>query len=82
MCVCLQIEKLYDIVAVGPLGPGVHYLPVYWACGPSQGQRPTRGGEAFVSGDCVENRKVGFGHNSSRECAEVENVLGQTKLRS
>ena len=26
------------------------------------------------------NRKVGFGHNSSKECAEDENVLGQTKL--
>ena len=28
------------------------------------------------------NRKVGFGHNSLRECAENENVLGQTKPRS
>ena len=28
------------------------------------------------------NRKVGFGHNSSKECAEDENVIGQTKLRS
>ena len=23
------------------------------------------------------NKKVGFGHNSSRECVEDENVLGQ-----
>ena len=30
----------------------------------------------------LKNRKVGFGHNSFRECAKVENVLGQTKLRS
>ena len=30
----------------------------------------------------LKNRKVGFGHNSSRECAEDENVLGQTKLKS
>ena len=28
------------------------------------------------------NRKVGFGHNSSRECAKNEIVLGQMKLRS
>ena len=28
------------------------------------------------------NRRVGFGHNNSRECTEDENVLGQTKLRS
>ena len=26
----------------------------------------------------LKNRKVGFGHNSSKECAEDENVLGQT----
>ena len=30
----------------------------------------------------LKNRKVGFGHNSSRECAEDENVLSQTKSRS
>ena len=24
--------------SIGLLGPGVHYLPVYWARGPSQGQ--------------------------------------------
>ena len=30
----------------------------------------------------LKNRKVGFGHNSSRECAKEENVLGQTKPRS
>ena len=30
----------------------------------------------------LKNRKVGFGHNSSRECVEVENVLSQTKPRS
>ena len=39
---------------VGPLGPGVHYLLVYWASGPSRGQGPTRGGEAFVRRDSVE----------------------------
>ena len=64
------------IIIVGPLGLGIHYLPVYWACGPSRGQGPTRGGEAFVKRDCVENRKVGFGHNSSREYGNDENVLG------
>ena len=26
----------------------------------------------------LKNRKVGFGHNSSRQYAEDENVLGQT----
>ena len=30
----------------------------------------------------LKNRKVGFGHNSSRECVEDENVLGQTRPRS
>ena len=30
----------------------------------------------------LKNRKVGFGHNSSRECAEDEKVLDQTKPRS
>ena len=30
----------------------------------------------------LKNRKVGIGHNSSRECADDENVLGQTKPRS
>ena len=39
---------------VGLLGPGVHYLLVYWACGPSRGQGPTREGEAFVRRDSVE----------------------------
>ena len=38
----------------GSLGPGVHYLPVYWACGPSQEQGSTRGGEFFIKGDCVD----------------------------
>ena len=28
------------------------------------------------------NKKVGFGHNSSRECAEDENVIDLTGTRS
>ena len=39
---------------VGLLGPGVHYLPVYWACGPSQEQGFVWGGEVFVRRDCVD----------------------------
>ena len=30
----------------------------------------------------LKNRKVGFGHNSSGECDEDENVLSQTRPRS
>ena len=33
-------------------------------------------------GTMLKNRKVGFSHDSSRECAEDENVLSQTKPRS
>jgi len=35
------------------LGPGVHYLFVYWACGLSQGRGFVRGGEIFVKRDCA-----------------------------
>ena len=28
-------DKLIENSCVGPLGPEVHNLPVYWACGPS-----------------------------------------------
>jgi len=47
-------QKKYEMGCVRPLGSEVHYLLVYWACGPSQGQGPARGGEAFVRRDCVE----------------------------
>ena len=30
----------------------------------------------------LKDRKVGFGHNSFRECVEDEKVLGRTKPRS
>ena len=30
----------------------------------------------------LKNRKVGFDHNSSGECAKDENILGQTRPRS
>ena len=39
---------------VGPLGPRVHYLPVYWACGPSREQGSAQRGEVFVRRDCVD----------------------------
>ena len=42
------------IVSVGLLGPGVDYLPVYWACDPSRGQGSVRGGEVFVRRDSVD----------------------------
>jgi len=42
------------MVVVGPLGPKVHYLHIYWACGLSREQGSARGGEIFVRGDCVD----------------------------
>ena len=30
----------------------------------------------------LKNRNVGFSHNNSGECAEDENILGQTRPRS
>ena len=61
-CIYCKIKFLYNkkksyikskINCVGSLGPGVHYLPVYWACGPSREQESARVGEVFVRGDCV-----------------------------
>ena len=48
-----QLRSIRHILIVGLLGPGVHYLPVYWACGPSRGQGSVRGGDVFVRRDCV-----------------------------
>jgi len=46
---------LWDMEVVGPSGLEVHYLPVYWACGPNWKQGSTRGGEeVFIRGDCVD----------------------------
>ena len=45
---------IYIYIYVGPLGPKVHYLSIYRACGPSREQKSARGGEVFVRGDCAD----------------------------
>ena len=66
----------------GPWAPEVHYLFIYWACGPSQERGSVRVGDVFVRGDGADEKKVGFGPKGFGECAKDENFLGRTWLRS
>ena len=54
MIVVIKLLYIYIYIYVGPLGPKVHYLSIYWACGPSREQKSARGGEVFVRGDCAD----------------------------
>ena len=59
-------------VTVGLLGLGVHYLPVAQV-----GDKDLSDEEKSSSEETVlMNKKVSFGHNSSREWVEDECVLG------
>ena len=44
--------------------------------------RQAEEGEPSSEKTVLKNRKVGFGHNSSKEYAEDGNIIGQTKPRS
>ena len=55
------------IVFVGMLSPGVHYLFIFWAYGPSQGLKLSEEGKSWLEETALLNKKVSFGHNDSRE---------------
>ena len=55
------------IVFVGMLSPGVHYLFIFWAYGPSQGLKLSEEGKSWLEETVLLNKKVSFGHNDSRE---------------
>ena len=58
---------------VGMLGPGVHYLFLYWA--QAEDERTTEKDKS-LSGDIVlVNRKISFGHNGLRGWAEDKCIL-------
>ena len=66
----------FKIHIVGTLGPGVHYLFVYWACGPSRGLRVVRWGKSLTKKIVLVNEEVDFGHNGPRGLSEDECLLG------
>ena len=60
---------------VGALGPGVHYLLVYWACGPSQ-ERGFVQEKSLLEETMLVNKEVSFGHNGSTRWSEDKCLLG------
>ena len=47
----MAMERENRSLTIGPLGPEIHYLSIYWACGPNREQGFAREGEVFVRGD-------------------------------
>ena len=54
------------IVSVGMLSPGVHYLFIFWACGPGRGLKLSEEGKYWLEETALLNKNVSFGHNGSR----------------